>query len=119
MVWIYRLTFVLFLAALVMAWPLYRKYRTARLSEEAELFSRITAEAWVASAKYRDAPDRFLLCRDSILTAHGHTREELEQFLTHYSDEAEAYGTFVELVGKHVDSLVAERNEPAGHIDIQ
>ena len=109
MVWIYRLIFVLVLAALVLAWPLYKKYHTARLGEEAEMFSRITAEAWVASAEYRDSPERFLVCRDSILAARGHTREELEQFLTHYSDEAEAYGTFVDLVGKHVDSLVAAK----------
>ncbi|MEK7775318.1 MAG: hypothetical protein AAB305_05490 [Candidatus Zixiibacteriota bacterium] len=114
MVWIKRLIFVFVLVAIVVAWPLYRKYRLAGFEEKAEVFSQITAAAWVASAEYRDAPERFLVCRDSILTARGYTREELEEFLTHYSDEAEAYAKFVELVSKHVDSLVALR---AGNVE--
>ena len=109
MIWIKRLIFVFVLAAIIAAWPIYNRIRQSRLEKQAEIYSLITAEAWVASAQLRYDPELFLIYRDSILILRGHTREELAQFLTDYSDDAEVYARFVELVSKYVDSLVANR----------
>lgn len=78
----------------------------ARKEAAAARFAPVTARVWVASALYRNDPDRFIACRDSILEAEGVSAEQLKEYIVDYSKSPERYKLFTHLAKRMVDSLV-------------
>lgn len=104
-VWVKRLVPLVLLAAL---WSGYRAWQSwqesARLAE-ADRLGSVVAEVWIGTAKYRNDPARYIAWRDSLLKAHGVTREELQAYVAKHADETKEYYDFSMIVARKVDSL--------------
>lgn len=94
------------IAAIVAGSFAWSPYMEARKKAAAERYAPVTARVWVASALYRNDPDRFIACRDSILEAEGVSAEQLQEYIKDYSKSPEQYKLFTHLTKQMVDSLV-------------
>lgn len=78
-----------------------------RGKELAHKYAKITAETWIAYAKYNNEPEEYRLYRDSLLTAQDISRAEIDDYIALYQKKPEKYMYFATLVNSYVDSLVA------------
>lgn len=113
MIWLKRISILLVLGAIVVGVFGYRHYQRQEYLRLAHENALITAQIWVATATYRDDPEQFMVFRDSMLTSGNVSREQLDKYLTMYTDEPERYLGFAQLVKKYVDSITAPLT---GHI---
>lgn len=88
-----------------MAYSRYQEYTTKRFYDDAERYALVTAQVWLASARYRDDPEQFLNFRDSLLQATELSREKVDEYLRRYSSRPENYTPYLRLVKQYVDSL--------------
>ena len=95
------------LAALVLGYLGYKSIFANRQLRQAQEHALVTAQVWVASARLRNEPQRFITYRDSILTAHGLSKELIQEYLDRYKNQPEKYEDFAKLVKRFVDSLSA------------
>ena len=65
----------------------------------------VTAQVWIATAKYRNEPERYIQYRDSLLRASGVAREEISGYLERTGDPPEELLPFAQRVQGLVDSL--------------
>ena len=105
MIWLKRLLPVIVLAAAVGVYFLWDKWSAQRQLREQDRVALVTAQAWIATAKYRNEPERFVQYRDSLLEANGVTREEVFGFLERTGDPPEELLPFARKVQGLVDSL--------------
>lgn len=105
MIWIRRVALIAALAVVVGGWFWWDDYSARRDAQMSETASLITAKAWIASARLRDEPDRYIQYRDSLLDASGISAEDLQKFLQRFSDEPENNAEFAQQVKLKVDSL--------------
>ena len=105
MIWIKRIAplVVIFLAWL--GYTLYTDYSQQRRASYERSLALVTAQVWIASAKFRDDPQRFVAFRDSLLAAHDFTPAELREFTTAYEDNPGEYEHVTGMVSMFVDSL--------------
>ncbi len=89
------------------AYFLYGSYKTAKNEELSQKFALITAQSWLATAKFKDEPEKYIAFRESLLVARNTTIDEIESFLSVYKEEAEKYVGYAGFVKFYVDSLVA------------
>lgn len=93
-----------------LAWLSYtywdRTQSTQRAVEE-ERVALVTAQVWVATALYRDDPERYMAYRDSLLEANDVPREMVFDFLENRQAEAEQLHPFAARVKQLVDSLAS------------
>jgi hypothetical protein len=105
LIWIKRLSpFVL----VVVAWFAYgwiSEYVTREERERRETVALVMAESWIASALYRDNPEGYLAYRDSLLSAHGMSVDDMRHLEETYRDHPEDWDLIGALVNKYVDSL--------------
>ncbi|MCH9023948.1 MAG: hypothetical protein IH931_01320 [candidate division Zixibacteria bacterium] len=92
---------------LVSAYFIYGKYKTAKNQELSQKYALITAQSWIATAKFMDEPEKYIAFRESLLAAQNITIVEIEFFLSEYKEEAEKYVGYAGFVKFYVDSLVA------------
>jgi len=104
-IWLKRLLPVIVLAAAVGVYFLWDKWSAQRQLREQDRVALVTAQAWIATAKYRNEPERFVQYRDSLLEANGVTREEVFGFLERTGDPPEELLPFARKVQWLVDSL--------------
>ncbi len=106
MIWLKRLApFVIIIAALV----IYRHFSQKQAAAQAEIQSRyalVTAQVWVASAKYRNDPDRYLQVRDSLLASCSLSTVAMDSFIEANKDQSEKFYPFSTLVAEYLDSLL-------------
>ena len=106
-VWIKRVSPLVLIA---LAWFAYTHYTAGQAEREEtaiEQYALITAQVWIASAKFRENPDRFLGYRDSLLKVNLLTTDSLDSFLEEYKNEPEGLTPFARMVKGFVDSLIA------------
>ena len=104
-VWVKRLVPLVLLAAV---WGGYQWQKSTRIEAqraEADRIGQVFAEVWVASATYRDNPEKFIAYRDSLLAARGVEREEIEKYIKAHPNETEIYYDFTRTVSDKVDSM--------------
>ena len=65
-----------------------------------------TAQIWVASAKYRENPERFLEYRDSVLTACSLSVADVRAFVDQNKNEPEKFYPYSKLMKEFIDSLL-------------
>ena len=75
------------------------------MEKDADLYALVTAKVWVASAWFRNEPDKFISFRDSILKESAVSSEEMKQYFEIYRSKSEKYEHFTEKVKEFVDSL--------------
>ncbi len=105
MIWLKRLVPFLVIAAGWFGYTFWTDSSAAQRQAEEDRLARVTAQVWIATAKYRDDPDRFLAYRDSLLDAYNVPREEVFSFLDRREDQPEEMLPFAREVQRLVDSL--------------
>jgi hypothetical protein len=84
----------------------YNRFTTYVAREKAQKFAKITAQAWVAAAKFNQNPDKYRQYRDSMLAAENSSIEEINEYLKSQNKKSEKYIHYATLVSVYVDSLV-------------
>ena len=107
MFWFKRLLLLAAIIGLPFAYFIYGKYKKAQNEEISQKYALITAQSWIATAKFMDEPEKYIAFRESLLTAQETTIDEIESFLSEYKNEAEKYVGYAGFVKFYVDSLVA------------
>lgn len=107
LLWLRRLILLISLVALVLGYLSYKSIITIRQVRQARKHALVTAQVWVASARFRNEPQRYITYRDSLLTAHGLSKELIQAYLDRYKNQPEKYEDFAKLVEQFVDSLSA------------
>ena len=105
LIWLKRLLPVIVLTATVGLYFLWDKWSAQRQLQEQDRVALVTAQAWIATAKYRNDPERYIQYRDSLLKASGVAREEVFGFLERTGDPPEELLPFARRVQALVDSL--------------
>lgn len=107
MLWLKRLILLIFLLVIVFGYFLYNKISTERQHQQAVRQALVTAQVWIATAKYRLEPEGFIAYRDSLLKAHSLSMEKMQDYIDQYKNRPEEYDLFTRLVNQYVDSLSA------------
>ena len=76
--------------------------------ELTERHALVTAEAWIAAARYRTDSLLYFEYRDSLLARSEISLVDLDEYFDLYRDEPEEYFVFTSLVQIYVDSLAKE-----------
>jgi len=105
--WFKRLLLVAAIIGLLSAYFICGKYKTAKNEELSQKYALITAQSWLATAKFMDEPEKYIAFRESLLAAQNITIVEIESFLSEYKEEAEKYVVYAGFVKFYVDSLAA------------
>jgi len=107
LLWLKRLILLILLLVIVFGYFLYNKISTERQHQQAVRQALVTAQVWIATAKYRLEPERFIAYRDSLLKAHSLSMEKMQDYIDRYKNRPEEYDLFTRLVNQYVDSLSA------------
>ena len=110
-VWFRRLVPFVLIAAAYFGYTYYTEQQQLRAEQKETLYASVTAHIWVASALYRQEPERFTEYRDSVLAAHDLTGEQLDEFVDRYNNTESDPGHFTGKVKRLVDSLVTAYHE--------
>jgi len=106
LIWLKRIIpFVIILGG----WFGYQYYTNTQLEQKSvteDKYALLTAQLWVASAKYRLVPEQFEKYRDSILVNSNLDSSKVSNFIDSYRDKADELGNFSEKVKIYIDSLV-------------
>jgi hypothetical protein len=105
LIWLKRLLPVIVLAAAVGVYLLWGKWSAQRQLQEQNRVALVTAQAWIATAKYRNDPERYIQYRDSLLKTSGIARKEVFEFLDRTGNPPEELLPFARRVQSLVDSL--------------
>lgn len=93
---------------LVGLWPaynIYDRHHSKTKAQQSAMYALATAKVWLATALFRDDPERFLTYRDSLLAENGLSNEKMIEYLNMYEKQPERHDVFVRLVGVYIDSL--------------
>jgi len=105
LIFLKRLLLFLLLGLTWLAYTLWDQHTSARRALEEEQLALVTAQVWVATALYRDDPERYLAYRDSLMEASDVPREKAFALLENRESQAEELLPFAQRVQKLVDSL--------------
>ncbi len=106
MIWLKRLAPFVIIAAAIYAYFYISDRKEAERTRIEHDYALVTAKAWVASAKHRADPDRFLEYRDSLLDACSLSTADVLGFIEINRDQPEMLYPFSQLVQEFVDSLL-------------
>jgi len=107
LLWLKRLILFILLLVIVFGYFLYNKISTERQHQQAVRHALVTAQVWIATAKFHREPERFMAYRDSLLKAHSLSMERMQDYIDRYKNRPEEYDLFTRLVNQYVDSLSA------------
>ncbi|MEW5795076.1 MAG: hypothetical protein AB1772_01820 [Candidatus Zixiibacteriota bacterium] len=105
MIWLKRLLPLLVLGMAVGGYVLWDRWNSEKRSLEENRLALVTAQVWIATARYRYDPERFVAYRDSLLQAESVPREKVLEFLNGRENQPEDLLPFAQKVQKCVDSL--------------
>jgi len=104
---ILRIIAVLVSIGLMVAGYLYIKdWKQEKLEAEYRKYAAVVTETSLAAELYRNDKPRFLTVRDSILTAHAVTREEMLSLVEKFRTERWVPADFWKYVSEMTDSVV-------------
>gem|GEM_PF-967118 len=104
---ILRIVAVLVLIGLIVAGYLYIKdWKQDKLEAEYRKYAAVVTGTSLAAELYRNDKPRFLTVRDSILTAHAVTREEMLTLVEKFRTENWVPADFWKHVSEMTDSVV-------------
>jgi hypothetical protein len=84
----------------------YNKYKASQKEQLAQKYALITAQSWLATARFKDEPEEYLVFRDSLLKSHNVSTADIESFFSEHEEKSEKYVGFAGLVKFYIDSLV-------------
>jgi len=106
LIWLKRLAPFVIIAAAIYAYFYISDRKEADRTRIEHDYALVTAKTWVASAKHRADPDRFLQYRDSMLEACSLSSDDILNFVEINRDKPERLFPFSQLVQEYVDSLI-------------
>jgi hypothetical protein len=104
-IWLKRILPLVVIGLAVGGYILWHGWRAERQAVEERELALVTAQVWVATAMYRNEPERYMQYRDSLLKASGVPRERVLDFLKNREANPEELFPFAQVVQKLVDSL--------------
>jgi hypothetical protein len=84
----------------------YDDYKIVNKLKKDKKYAEVTALVWVASAKYRHEPERFIEYRDSVMTSFSLDISKAHEYIESYTKTPEELGDFANFVTFYVDSFV-------------
>ncbi len=105
LLWVKRLTLIILVPVIVFGYSFYERISTKRQNQQTVEHALVTAHVWIAAAKFRSEPERFLAYRDSLLRAHSLSAERIQDYMNRNKNRPEEYDLFTRLVNHYVDSL--------------
>ena len=88
-----------------LGYSFWDKTVSAGQEQEENRLALVTAQVWIATAMYRNDPERYLAYRDSLLEANDVPRDEVFAFLEQREKYPEELLPFAQKVQRLVDSL--------------
>ena len=107
MLWIKRILFVLGVIIVLSGHYIWNEISIYRGKTLAHKYAKVTAETWIAYAKFNNEPEKYRSYRDSLLAANDISKEEIDDYIALYQKKPEKYMYFATLVNAYVDSLAA------------
>jgi len=104
-IWLKRILPLLIIGLAVGGYYFWNGWHAERQAVEERELALVTAQVWVATAIYRNEPERYMQYRDSVLLASGVSRERVLDFLKNRESQPEDLFPFAQKVQKLVDSL--------------
>lgn len=105
MIWLKRILPLLIIIIVWLGYGYYSDYKAVKKAESDQKYAQVTALVWMASAKYRKDPEKFISYRDSLLAADSLDIKKVHQFIDSYKKAPEELGVYAALVGMYIDSL--------------
>jgi hypothetical protein len=105
LIWIKRLSPIIVIVLLWQGYGWYNRIQTERQEQLDHKHALATAHIWLATARFRDNPEQYVVFRDSVLSASGLSTEQMFAYLERNRDHPEKYHPFSEAVKTYVDSL--------------
>lgn len=105
MIWIKRIAPFVIIILIILSILRYNKQKEIEFTHNTDNYALVTAQLWIATAQFRNEPERYLLFRDSLLTAKNISIEEIERYIKEYEETPEDYYPFTIKLKKYVDSL--------------
>src|SRR3989304_2430568 len=93
------------LLVLVVGWQGYSLIGRARTERRESLVQKpalATAQIWIATAHYRNAPDQYITYRDSVLSAYGLSADQMFEYLQRQRERPEQFHSFTAAVKTYV-----------------
>jgi hypothetical protein len=106
LLWIKRILFGLAVIVILSGHYLWNELTIYRGKTLAQKYAKVTAETWIAYAKFNNEPEKYRSYRDSLLEAQDISKEEIDDYIALYQKKPERYMYFATLVNAYVDSLV-------------
>lgn len=106
MIWIKRILPIIILVSSYYGYNWYKNNQIEKDNAAVDKYSEITALVWVASAKYRSDPDRFLEYRDSLIASYNLNKDSVIAFIDEYYYDQTKMGRMSQLIKLKVDSLI-------------
>lgn len=105
LIWLKRVLPLIVIAALAGGYFLWDDWSTARRLADEDQVALVTAQVWIATAKYRNDPERYIEYRDSLLEANDVPRDRVYALLGRQEDQPEELLPFARKVQRLVDSI--------------
>jgi len=105
LIWLKRILPLIVIAALAGGYFLWDDWFTARRLAEEDKVALVTAQVWIATAKYRNDPQRYIEYRDSLLEANDVSSDKVKALLERREDQPEELLPFAQRVQRLVDSI--------------
>lgn len=106
MIWIKRILPFVIIAGLFFGYHFYNKSQLERKDKREKEYALITAQAWIATIKYREAPELYLAYRDSLLESYNLSADSLKLFVESYESNAEDLLQLSSRIKNNVDSIL-------------
>ena len=106
MIWLKRVAPIFLILAGWAFFHFYSDNSEIKKTDDEEKYALLTAQVWVASAKYRNEPEKYLAYRDSLLTASNLDNKKALDFIDKYEKRADELVNFASLVSQFTDSLI-------------
>jgi len=107
MLWLRRLAPIIVIVLIWFGYQLWDDWNSERRASREDRIALVTAQVWVATARFPDSTEKFILYRDSLLSASGLTPDDLITSIDPHRTEPEAALPLVQKIKSYVDSLVA------------
>jgi hypothetical protein len=106
LIWVKRLAPFVIIAVAIYIYVGYARKEEEKRAAIDDRHALVTAQIWVASAKYRANPEEYQRVRDSLLTAAAMTKDDLIDFVNADTSQPENLAPFLNLVQMYIDSLL-------------
>ena len=98
LIWLKRFTPLVIILAGWLFFHFYSGENETKKADDDQKYALLTAQVWVASAKYRSEPEKFKEYRDSLLLASGLDNQKAIDYIKQYENSSDQLVNFADLV---------------------